>query len=137
MVDREEEEEATDEEGESTLEVNFKHGCGSCGHIIAPHFYREVASPKGCRYLMECMLCGKGAHEKVIMQYAAVSTGSEDAAASGIGLAGDDEAKKVASSRMFAAAAEKLPRPPPKEGALGGAADEGTDVGEAEWGECD
>jgi len=61
----EEEECEGSEQEEETLEVNFIHACAQCGHRIATHFYREVTDAQGVRYLMECMLCGKGSHERV------------------------------------------------------------------------
>ena len=51
--------------GEETEEVTFTHKCRSCGHVIAHHYYRSVYGPKGeQRFLMECLLCGRGADER-------------------------------------------------------------------------
>jgi|AntAceMinimDraft_5_1070358.scaffolds.fasta_scaffold55780_2 DNA-directed RNA polymerase subunit RPC12/RpoP len=60
---RTDEEELLDSD-EEELEVNFVHACAGCGHRIAAHYYRELTSVLGVRYLMECLLCGRGAHEK-------------------------------------------------------------------------
>ncbi len=45
-------------------ETRFEHACGACGHIVAEHYHR-FALIGGSRqaYLMECVLCGKGADE--------------------------------------------------------------------------
>ena len=45
-------------------ETRFEHACGACGHVVAEHYHR-FALIGGSRqaYLMECVLCGKGADE--------------------------------------------------------------------------
>ena len=53
------------EEPEETEEVQFQHVCSECGHVVASHYYRSVYSTRSQRFLMECMLCGRAADERV------------------------------------------------------------------------
>lgn len=55
---------STEEDEEETIEVTYEHAC-ECGHLIAMHYFREVAGSECIRYLMDCILCGKGSSDKV------------------------------------------------------------------------
>eukprot|EP00613_Pedinella_sp_CCMP2098_P058279 CAMPEP_0171866134 /NCGR_PEP_ID=MMETSP0992-20121227/30060_1 /TAXON_ID=483369 /ORGANISM="non described non described, Strain CCMP2098" /LENGTH=101 /DNA_ID=CAMNT_0012489415 /DNA_START=201 /DNA_END=506 /DNA_ORIENTATION=+ len=95
-------EQEEDSDGEETEEISFKHGCVECGHVIGEHFYREITEASGVtRFLMECPLCGKGAHEKPSYSTPSTSAGmaaAADAAARQVGGEGiiEDEADEWA-----------------------------------------
>ena len=50
------------EDGEDYEEViTYVHQCGKCGHKICEHFYSFSVDDKEQAFLMECLLCGRGA----------------------------------------------------------------------------
>lgn len=57
-------EDVSEDSEEEMEEVSFRHTCASCHHVIAEHYYRFVSDSVSQRYLMECMLCGRGAFHK-------------------------------------------------------------------------
>lgn len=147
-----------DEDPEETNEVEFKHACKACGHVIAGHFYREVTGTRERRFFMECMLCGKGAQIKATVHSGYVSL---DQQSPRIGVlimlarsalhpcvcihrpgaptedpdpsasqALRDEESKAASAAMFDAVSRQFGRPP-RGGAASGTAAEDSD---GEWG---
>ncbi|XP_065844662.1 protein Churchill-like isoform X2 [Oscarella lobularis] len=52
-------EETTNEE-DGDEEVNFKHVCESCNHVIAKHEYTFTVTEEYQEYTMNCLLCGYG-----------------------------------------------------------------------------
>ena len=58
------EETISSEDDTEIEEIEYQHVC-PCGHVISNHYYRESAGENFVRYLMDCSLCGYGAHEKV------------------------------------------------------------------------
>lgn len=64
MRDKKTVSENTEEEGEETT-ITFDHHCSKCNHKICEHFYSYEfdTDDKTHKYIMECLLCGKGVHE--------------------------------------------------------------------------
>uniref|UniRef100_A0A7S0DB84 Protein Churchill n=1 Tax=Amorphochlora amoebiformis TaxID=1561963 RepID=A0A7S0DB84_9EUKA len=61
MVSRKVEEEE-DKDGYISEVVTFNHICAKCSHVICEHYYSFEAGEDAQEYLMECPLCGRGAH---------------------------------------------------------------------------
>lgn len=53
-----------DEDIDNETEITFDHHCSRCGHKICQHFYSYELDDGYHKYLMECQLCGRGAHEQ-------------------------------------------------------------------------
>eukprot|EP01083_Nonionella_stella_P038564 104885_1 len=53
-----------DEEVDEEVEITFDHHCSKCDHKICEHFYSYQLDDGYHKYLMECQLCGRGAHEQ-------------------------------------------------------------------------
>lgn len=81
-------------------EITFKHACAACGHVIAQHFYHFSVDGESQRYLMDCILCGRGVDEVLLR----ASSPTEVAAGNGRGSElRDAEVPEIAVSSMVSA----------------------------------
>lgn len=137
--------------GETTT---FKHACGSCGHVVAEHWYRAGGDARRQTYAMDCALCGSGQSEHPVDPdaYESHVPGARDssAAAAGGGGSGDaaaggeprwtpvaDSAAQKASVAAADALSTALLSPAVAgEGGLAGGGDGGASEGEA-WSDSD
>ena len=53
-----------DEDEDNECEITFDHHCSKCNHKICQHFYQYQLDDGYHKYIMECQLCGRGAHEQ-------------------------------------------------------------------------
>mmetsp|Transcript_14629 Transcript_14629/g.22889 ORF Transcript_14629/g.22889 Transcript_14629/m.22889 type:complete len:195 (-) Transcript_14629:35-619(-) len=66
MIQNKNEESEGNEDEDDEYEITFDHHCSKCGHKICQHFYSYRLDDGYHKYLMECALCGRGAHEQLV-----------------------------------------------------------------------